>query len=351
MRWYGFRIYYYADDKEALILNGIRPAFQRFAGDVEAAFFLRHWIHGPHVRICVRCERDALETVVRPAVTESVGGFLLECPSTRRLVPEEHLPMHRRLAELESETEDLLPWRWDNTIRFTGTFGIDALKADFYSGTSGLAFAMTEAVAAGRQRLAAAFDLMLATAHTLSGVGLARGAISYRSHSDAFLHGFPEGRGLSSGWDEHYRRNAAALTGRVRAVASALDGGGGHVPHVREWVDTLLPLRDRAVADGLLSDDGPPPGADSLSITDLTRVSPFHRELFGSEVWNEQVKAADWFLGYKLMLNCTYLHLTRLGVKPVERFLLCDMAARAVEDALGVSVAELARTPVGEVRR
>ena len=39
--------------------------------------------------------------------------------------------------------------------------------------------------------------------------------------------------------------------------------------------------------------------------------------------------------GDLLALNCTYLHLTRLGVQPVERLMLCHLAANAVEDAYG----------------
>jgi hypothetical protein len=42
------------------------------------------------------------------------------------------------------------------------------------------------------------------------------------------------------------------------------------------------------------------------------------------------------------MLNLTYLMLTRLGISPAERFLLCHLAANAVEDQYGVSAIDSA---------
>ncbi|MGX7672521.1 thiopeptide maturation pyridine synthase [Plantactinospora sp. DSM 117369] len=351
MRWHCFQIYYHAEEKDRLILDAIRPVARRLGGQVESVYYLRHWIRGPHVRLYVRCEQDVLETLVRPAVEELVGRFLAESPSTVRLDPQEHLPMHRRLAELESESGDLLPWYPDNSIQFTteadpppSEATSAGLLADFYSDTTELAFRMTEDIASGAQRLGIAFNLMIATAHSLSGVGLARGSISFRSHAEAFLHGFPEGEGLRGAWDEHYRRSASALGGRLRALVSELDGATSAVPYVRDWLDALHPYRDRAsrlVGSGLLTEKAPPPGAN---IVDLTQVSPFHRELFASSAWQEQTEATEWFLSYKLVLNYTYLHLTRLGVSPVERFLLCHLAACAVEQAHGMSAVELIRT-------
>ncbi|MEV4813550.1 thiopeptide maturation pyridine synthase [Micromonospora avicenniae] len=353
MRWHCFQIYYHAENKDRLILEAIRPVARRLGDKVDSLYYLRHWLRGPHVRLYVRCSPEVLATLVNPAVEELVGRFLAETPSTARLDPQEHLPMHRRLAELESENGGLLPWYPDNSFHLIGEADLAPseptaadLLADFYSDTTELAFRMTEDIAAGGRRLGIAFDLMIATAHTLSGVGLARGGISFRSHAEAFLHGFPEGQGLRDAWDRHYRRSSATLVGRVRTVVAELDHATSGVPYVGDWIDALRPYRDRAgrlVGAGLLTEQGPPPGADT-DIVDLTQVSPFHRELFATSAWQEQTEATGWFLSYKLVLNYTYLHLTRLGVSPVERFLLCHLAACAVEEAHGMSAVELIRT-------
>ncbi|SCL44845.1 Lantibiotic biosynthesis dehydratase C-term [Micromonospora citrea] len=353
MRWHCFQIYYHAEDKDRLILEAIRPMARRLGGQVDSLYYLRHWLRGPHVRLYVRCSPALLGTLVRPTVEELTARFLAERPSTARLDPQEHLPMHRRLAELESVSGDLLPWHRDNSLHLTteaepapAEATSARLLADFYSDSTELAFTMTEDIASGGQRLAIAFDLMIATAHSLSGVGLARGGLSFRSHAEAFLHGFPEGQGLREAWDRHYRRSAATLVGRVRAVAADLDGTTSAVPYVRDWLDVLRPYRDRAsqlISSGLLTEQAPPVGAD-VDIVDLTQVSPFHQELFATSAWQEQTEATEWFLSYKLVLNYTYLHLTRLGVNPVERFLLCHLAACAVEQAHGMSAVDLIRT-------
>ncbi|MDL4773941.1 thiopeptide maturation pyridine synthase [Actinomadura xylanilytica] len=353
MRSHSFRIHYH-EGGDRLVLEGIRPVLRRIAGEVDHAYFARHWIRGPHVRLNVQCEPGVLEAVARPAVDEVLGGFLAEHPSRARLNLDEHLPMHRRLAELESETEDLLPWHADNSIHlYAGPEpspedeSSARLLADFYTATNELVFAALDDVASGARRLGIAFDLMICTAHALSGVGLARGGLSFRSHAEAFLHGYPEGHGLRRAWDEHYGRNAAVLVDRVRAVVSTVDGTEGSsapVPHVRSWNRALGPFRARAermAASGGLDEQAPPPGLD---VADLTQVSPFHRELFASAGWQEQTDAAGWFLCYKLLLNYTYLHLTRLGVTPTERFLLCHLAASAVEEAHGISALDLVRT-------
>ncbi|MBQ0994752.1 hypothetical protein KBX08_32345, partial [Micromonospora sp. H61] len=346
MRWHSFQVYYHAEDKNSLILEAIRPVTRRLRHQVDSMYYLRHWLHGPHVRLYIRCTPSLLETLVRPTVEEVVGRFLAARPSTARLDPQEHLPMHRRLAELESVSGDLLPWYPDNSLNLTteadpvpSEATSARLLTDFYSNTTDLAFQMTEDIAFGGQRLAIAFDLMIATAHALSGVGIARGGLSFRSHAEAFLHGYPEGEGLREAWDRHYHRRSAALVTRVRAVVADLDGTTSAVPYVRDWVDVLRPHRDRAsrlVSSGLLTEQEPPVDAD-IEIVDLTQVSPFHRELFASSAWQEQTAATEWFLSYKLVLNHTYLHLTRLGVSPVERFLLCHLAAGAIEQAHGMS--------------
>ncbi|MBF8191028.1 hypothetical protein ITP53_36035 [Nonomuraea sp. K274] len=352
MRWYTFRVHYYADGKEQLVLRGIRPLLAHLAKQVPETYYVPHWLRGPHVRIRVRCSAETLAEIVQPAVHRFIGEFLAESPSTQVLVPEEHLRAHRRLAELEGESGPLLPWHPDNSVELTDDEGgepahpvWDALLADFYTDSTGLAFAMTEDIAGGGPRLGLAFDLMIATAHKLSGVGLARGAISFRSHAEAFLHGYPEGDGRRETWDEYYRRGASTLVAQVREIVGALDGTGAPLPYIGEWTGVLAAYRERAdalIAAGELDTDAAP--EQEPDVVDLTQVSPFHRELFGTSAWQEQTEDTRWFRGYKLLLNYTYLHLTRLGVSPAERFLLCHLAAGAVEEAHGMSALELVRT-------
>lgn len=346
MNWYTIHVYYYATNKDALILHAVRPLFRLLAGRVAAASFTRHWRQGPHLRLNVRTDPRTFRSVVQPAAREIIGDFLARRPSTRPLVPAWELAAHRRLAELEQETGPLMPWFPDNSIRVAafdsreGVLGGRAtadLYAGFYADTTELAFDMIERVS-GPQRLATAYNLMIATAHALSGTDISRAFVSFRSHAEGFLCGFPEGADARAGWDAHYRRNADALVARLDAVLATVDGGRNVVPFVREWTSTLSAYRDRAatlVDGGLISMP-----AAAVAWDDVAQPSPFHRRLFANPRWQQTLVSAEFVL-YRLMLNFTYLSLTRLGVTPPERFLLCHLAANAVEERYGVSAYDL----------
>lgn len=365
MRWQSIHVYYHDTDLDDLILRGVRPLFRRLDGDVAAMYYVRHWRYGPHLRLNVRTDLETFTETVRPAVDEIVGGYLADHPSTRVLDPERELPMHRRLAELENEPGPLLPWQPNNTVRFAdydfredvlGNRQTAELLADFHTATTDLAFRMTEE-GGGAERLAMGFNLMIATAHTMFGGDITNGFASFRSHAEGFLSTYLEGEGLRPRWQEHYRRNAQGLMGRVAAVVATIDTGQPGVPFVSEWVDTLARFRERgrrlAEDDLLMSTSNVPDRNGDLEAMNAARdnliqASPYHRAVL-SDPLTEKMWGSPVFIVYRLMLNFTYLHLTKLGAAPAERFLLCHLAANAVEELYGVSAfAAAGASPVGE---
>jgi hypothetical protein len=352
--WHSVHVHYH-DDPVPLILNGVRPLFHRLTGSVDAAYYIRHWRQGPHLRLNIRCDDETFERTVMPAVHDVVGGFLAAHPSTRDLDPETHLPMHQRLAELEQQTGPLMPWQPDNSIHVAGHDqrvtvhggrAMAELADDFYSDTTEIAFEMTERASSGSARLAAGFDLMVTAAHALSGVGITGGYISYRSHSEAFLWTFPEGAGLRPAWDEHYQRHSATLHARLKRVVAALDGSSPPEFPASTWAEALEPYRSRAAR---LIEQGHfvMPQGDAQAESTLGQASPFHRAGYANPLWQEVQQSAG-FQVYRLMLNYTYLHLSRLGVTPAERFLLCHLTANAVEDLYSVSALGLVTRQAGE---
>jgi hypothetical protein len=354
--WRSIRVFYYDDDKDALILEGVRPLFRRLQTATAAAYFIRHWSLGPHLRLELDCEHESFDSLVLPAVHEVIGGFLAVRPSTLQLDPGRHLALHRRLAALEREHGPLLPWEPNNSIgvapverrmEVPGSEEADLL-AGFYTDTTDLCFEMIEQTAGANRRLALAFDLMIATAHALSGVGIAEGFVSFRSHAEGFLSGSPEGAALRDRWDDHYRRHADALVERVRAVVAGLDAQGRGSGVAGPWVEALTPHRERAARLIEQKGDAPAGTAPDDLLTSLATVSPFHRRLLAGPGWAE-LQSAPGFGLYRVMLNYSYLHLTRLGVTPAERHLLCHLAACAVEDCYGVSASEVISQPVRRI--
>jgi hypothetical protein len=344
--WRSIHVVYYDDDQDHLIVHGVRPLLCRIAADVPAAYFVRHWRRGPHLRLNFRTDPATFEHVVRPAVTEIIGGYLADRPSTVDLDEERLLPLHTVLAQVEEDPGPLSPWRPDNSIheaeyeRRSQTVGGDEaaeLLADFYRATNAIAFTMAEQVLQGGGRLDPCFDLMVATAHAFTGGGVASGFVSFRSHAEAYLAG-ARAEGRRAAWDRGYAQRSAHLAARVGAVTATVDGAADRVPLVREWVGALRPLHSRAerlLAGNALSFNDPelaPPGAGG---------SEFHRALWRGPAYTPRIRESVWFRSYRLMLNYLYLHMTRHGVRPVDRFMLCHLVANAVEERLGVTALDL----------
>src|SRR5215470_10050465 len=351
--WASIHVYYH-QDQDRLILDAVRPLFARIGEHGARAYFERHWRQGPHLRLNIHATSQTVSTLVLPAVEEIVGGYLRTHPSVFDLDPARMLPLHERLAELEAEPGPLLPWYPDNSIRQAAYDGSMSalgsqqaadLLADFYMGSTPLAFQMIERVRErATSRLAGAFDLMVATAQAFYPEGITRGFLSFRSHAEAFLTAWPEGQGLRPHWDSHYARHAGVLAARVRAVVAELDGqpvAGEPASVIGRWVRVLAPFPGRAqellaagLTLGLRPSAGEEQNAGDWKV--LAAQSPFHRALMATPDW-AAIERSDWFLCYRLVLNYLYLHFTRLGLTPTERFLLCHLAANAVEDCYGVS--------------
>lgn len=361
MAWQSLHVYYYDDEFDTLILDAVRPLFDRLADHVPRAYFVRHWKRGPHLRLnfATGSEQEFRE-LVRPAADDIVGGYLAAHPSTVNPDPTALLPMHEQLARFEGEAGPLLPWYPNNSIQagcqhdrlpVLGSQDAVDLLADFYVGSTDISFRMIDRVRTSGSRMGIALDLMLATAHVYVEGAISSGCVSFRSHAEAFLNGMPEGPVLRPGWDRQYDQHSERLVRRVAAVVATVDGEreslDGQVPFVREWLAGLEQIARRGAAlieQGRITLDPPQPGPGGTStigtIATVAESSRFHQVLENTAWWREN-REASWFLLYRLMLNYTYLHLTRLGIKPVERFMLCHFAANAIEQAYGVSAMEL----------
>ncbi|MFF4323637.1 thiopeptide maturation pyridine synthase [Streptomyces sp. NPDC001568] len=353
MPWYSVLVRYDDPIKDSLLLDAVQPLFDRLQACGEA-YFRPHWRRGPHIRLNFRTTDELFSQVVLPTTREALGTFLAEHPSTTRLDPAVVLPMHRRLAELENDTAPLEPWLPNNSIHATayqersgalGSRELARILTAFDVATTPLVFSMLDHVRRGGQRLRLAFDLMIATAHGLSGMSPA-GFVSFRSHSEAFITNESQSgsdrssAGRRAGWERHYDRHSASLTTRLSHILATLDGAGKAVPFVRAWVDALEPYgvhaHALATAEQPLIDAA---GEDPYG-TLVPARSPFHRTLGADEAI--ALLRSPAFTRYRLMLNLTYLHMTRLGISPEERFLLCHLAAAAAEDVFGSSSQELA---------
>jgi hypothetical protein len=344
MTWRSVHIYYHGD-QDPLILAVIWPLFERLGDDMDRGFFQRHWRQGPHVRVNVDASPESYRQVIRPVIGDMAGRFLAVHPSPVASAEQHLISVHRQLAMAEKERGPLSPWRPDNSVidddyddrrHVVGTREASDLLADFYVATNELAFAMTDQAVRAGDRLSACMDLMIATAHVFAPQAIPQGAMSMRSHAERFLVLTGSADSLRSRWDAMYREQAPDIRNRVDSVVSAVDAGRPG-SHVRWWLDVIRPIHRRA---GTLWDSGLLPLPASRPDPGVPFDSPFHTALDRNSDWQTHVRDSQWFQQYRLLLNYLYLHFTRLGVLPVQRFWLCHLVACAVEENVGMSAME-----------
>ncbi|MFI0259591.1 thiopeptide maturation pyridine synthase [Streptomyces sp. NPDC017056] len=352
-QWHSIHVHHHDEAAEpALVLDAVRPAFEAVRASVSGAWFGRHWLRGPHLRLNFRTPDETWATHVRPRVVSALDAYLRDHPSTARLDEAALAPVHERLAELEMETGPRHPWVPDNTVLeqpydhrlpVLGSLRGSEVLADFLSDTNDLAFAMYEHLRSGGALPVLALDLMWTTVSVAAvpfdedGAAIERGFMSLRSHADAFLSRTHDPDGYRAAFDERHRRQADALAGRLRAVESVLSGDrGDEPPFVRDWAEAVRRCQ-RAALPLLESGELTLSGAGRAPRLPTRQLSDFHRLLQTDHGHADFLRDDHWFASFRLVVNYLYIHLNRLGLKPVDRGLLCHLAANTVEAVHGVS--------------
>lgn len=346
--WHGIQIRYYDRDKDALILDCVRPLFQRLDGLIRQPYLVRHWRRGPHLRLNFRATPRDWAREILPVATEAITGYLREHPSTTHLDEHEHLAAHRLLAVREHETGPLLPWYPDNSLQtepyddrlrvFGGRSLADLIDASAAESTR-LVFGTLDRVRRGELALfAVAIDLMVAVAH-VSVPPVSRGYMSYRSHVAAATSCCEDRDAVMAAFEARYRENARQMRATVVDVVASIDAGDP-APHVRDWI--AFTQRHKEIALPLLARKEIDLDASEQPVLQRHRVDYFD-VLMSTDRHRTEILESDWFLAHRLVVNMLYAHLARLGVTPIQRHLFCHLIASAVEEEYGVSPLEKAR--------
>jgi hypothetical protein len=352
--WATAYVYFFARDKTNLLLDAVQPLLRQLEPVAPRAYFVRHWRFGPHLRLRFSVDAATFEGTLQPVIGHVIGRYLAESPSTSNVNEAELLRQHRRLAKLEGERGALTPFAGDNTISYNASAplgqdpedeAIQRLLADFYVDTTALVFENLELLRAQRASLYdLAFDFMVATSHTLypspHNPTITEGFVSFRSHAEAYLAMVPAQATVRQHFEQQYRRFAPTLIRRVRDLIARLDAGKPpsaiaaylqiarpHIDRSRSLIKTgrlVLPIPHRAATSKRGWDE------------EWVAHSSFHSLINDSETYNVLFETA-WFQQYRMALNLMYLHLNRLGLLPVERYLICHLVANAVEEVFGVS--------------
>jgi hypothetical protein len=349
--WHCAHIYYHAN-QNGLLLDCVRPLIGDIASSVDLVYFIRHWRQGPHIRLCVASDGAQFDGAVRPRIDAAAARYFASCPSTAQLDQRKLLALHRILATREKERGALEPWPPDNSVRYEphdrrlavlGSEAAASLLERFYHDTTPIAFDVLARIRDGDSRLTIALDLMFATAHA-QWPDIRRGFISYRSHAEGLVVQSANPDACRAFCADSYRSQAAAIKARLTAIVDAVDRDRDTIPFVREWVGVLARFRaeaDPLISSGAISFAGARWDGDASWDPEVLKHSAFHSALQNNSARLAFMRNDLGFLGYRLMLNYLYLHLGRIGIRPVERLVLCHLAASAVEDLFGVSATEL----------
>jgi AcrR family transcriptional regulator len=102
--WHSAHIYYYEPDKDALLLDAIRPRLHQLRPVVQRAYVVRHWRQGPHLRLHLHTDAHTWTTTVQPQLDQTITSYLRTHPSTATLDERAELPVHLLLAERDRKT-------------------------------------------------------------------------------------------------------------------------------------------------------------------------------------------------------------------------------------------------------
>ena len=354
--WHAAHVYYYEPDRSGLLLDAVHPLLQEVDGTAARAYVVPHWLRGPHLRLNLSADEDAWAGLIRPAIERVLGTYLDGHPSTARLDARTSLPQHRLLAELEEQEGPLTPWFPDNTIQYPdydsraeamGGEQIAELVTGFYVASNPLYLDTVRHIEDTAEPAdLVGLSLLFATAEAIG--GLRRNVGSFRAHAEGFINQCGDPQAVRSAFDRQYERHHDAIVGLMRAVVGTVAGTAKpSVPLVGRWAALMrrsVQLAEPAVQSGVLKMSE----SRRTAFMDHPDFPEYLRKAFSNETYVRRALGNPDFLRYRVVLNFTYLQLSRLGQSPRTRYLLCHLAANAIEEHYSISAIDIIEEFVAE---
>ena len=351
--WESVHIFYYDTDKDALILECLRPLMKELQQRdwVQNCYFIRHWQGGPHIRLHIASEPERFHASVLPYVQRKVGNYLQSHPSLRSFTEGDATQQHERRRHMSLLPLDYVALMPNNTFQtapydalalITGSPGMARLLEDFYIETNDLVFSMIERTQNHyEKRLNACFDLLVTLAASSSFLPLTKAYMSFRSHAEAYIVCEPsiEAPALRRQRFAHeYEQRKAQIRHRVERLLELL--ASEQLPeYLRSTLAVLHRYAQRALAgvlDGsVMLHDGKSQRSESVRTPPSSHfqweASRFHTAVL-ENVAMEQLNADPEMLADRVVLNLLYLHLSRMGMVNEDRYILDYYIAETIEE-------------------
>lgn len=343
--------YYHQPVKGPLLREAFLPFADRCTERGLTVRVERHWLHGPHLRLCLRGPAERVAAAAADGAA-TVRDWVGDHPSVGGPGPEQLLAQAAEAGRLELIPPPYDPVLPDNTVRvervdlapLRALLGSDAvtLRNDLLRlglpalrAASGFLGEHGDGAAA-RLQLAATALAAHAAAHP---GGLVGGHYSYVSHLEDFLvHDDPDGR-IRDAFAEHWQRAGGAVTALVGRITDGRDTGWEQ--EWAAWSRSAWQLTEgrRAAGANLTGDPGAyraragatgdPATAERWDGELRTRFSEFHRLLRRSDpegaMWSRPA-----YLVHRASTNTLYRLLAICDLAPLERYLAAYLVVRAV---------------------
>lgn len=360
--WHSIRVYYYDVDKDALLLDCIRPLFTTLREDqgIERLYFTRHWEGGSHLRLHVYTDAPSFEHHIGPFIINVVGSYLRIHPSGGSFSAEEAVRQHERRGRMVPgglvytapvPNNSILPVSYDLAER-VGIAGTARLLEDYYIDTNDLVFTIIEQTRNNYTvRLNTCFDQLLAFIASISRITPKIAWMSYRSHSEAYIVCEPaveDPQLRRQRLAQAFRERHDVIMRRIRRLLYRLEAAP---EQLAPWLSSMIAIHRsyyertlQGVLDGsvkLNGTDNEYQWADDPQQSALS-ASGFHAAM-AANATTQQMQRHPYALTNRVILNFLYLNLSRLGMLNEDRYILDYYIAEALEELFHVSAVDLVR--------
>ncbi|MEM9293598.1 MAG: lantibiotic dehydratase C-terminal domain-containing protein [Acidobacteriota bacterium] len=353
--WRAFHLHFSQLDR--LILEFVTPFLELHSRHLSQAFWERHYAGGRNLRIRLRGEPGNLHRVGNALVIEAQAYMHAHPSPEQEGYSEEVTSELLRREGLDPADEDLT---YRNNVVVEGRYPIHRevfesdhaaeLVDDFRHDVMPL---VTSILRDSTPRWRSVLQLYFL--HSIASVGgLEAGSVSWKSHWEGFASGVSSSE-IVERIHQDYEAKRPEILGMLQEIVDleAMDELSGH-PLLGPWWRLLRSYRERVhreLTEGFHftyqpQDDEEARESGQSAIGSMRRDSEFVRTMWSSERFLTAMQHEPSFLAPRVMVNLFYSVLPMLGIRPIDKMVLCHHVHRAVEEHYGCDLLDIFRGTV-----
>ncbi|MEM6335499.1 MAG: lantibiotic dehydratase C-terminal domain-containing protein [Bacteroidota bacterium] len=358
MSWTSYALYY--TDLDRLLVDCVGPALEAVDGDLDKAFWIRHYAGGRHLRVHLSGPAEAREHAAAHLIAEA-ERYMAEQPSepVTDYDPEAAEKL-MRYEEAEADHFDLTyrvneiqPIEYKTSKERFESEAASVLLEDFYTGVRPIILDVLRDVVYndGDKRLHA---LRLYAVHSLVvSRGYGQGCVSFMSHWEGFRLTNPPG--VIKSIEQAYTNHRDLIIGTMQEVLDWYEGPrDDSEPILLAWgrfESGVLRRAFKDVQDGhmLVSHANVDSWSYVRNALDKTEEkSEFLEAMYANSQFCESMRYNDSFTVTRVGVNLLYVLIASLGLNVLDKYTLCHAAQRAAQEAFGEDLVGYLRTNIGD---